>query len=69
MDILLYEFRTKRNMSIRRLAARAGLSAGTIWNIENCRTSPTLDELEVLAAALGCGMVDLFDSLYKRSKK
>lgn len=55
-------------MSIRRLAARAGLSAGTVWNIENCRTSPTLDELEVLAAALGCGMVDLFDSPYKCSK-
>lgn len=40
----MYQFRTKQNLSIRKLAEIAGLSAGTIWNIENGRTSPTLEE-------------------------
>lgn len=65
MRILLWELRNAKGLSDREVAALSGLSKTTINNIENCRTSPTLQQLERLAAALDTGMVDFFDSRYK----
>lgn len=61
MRILLYELRIARGLSERELARRSGVSKSTINNIENLRTSPTLDQLSALAKALNVKITDLFD--------
>ncbi|WP_243003067.1 helix-turn-helix transcriptional regulator [Eubacterium sp. AF17-7] len=52
--------RTKKGYSCRKLADKSGLSKSTINNIENEKTSPTLEQLEAIASALDCRIIDLF---------
>lgn len=58
--ILLWQVRTRRGLSLRELAERTQLSKSTLNRIENGKTSPTLDELEVIAGALNCTITDLY---------
>jgi len=60
MEILIWNKRTEQNISCRQLAKLTGLSKTTINNIENGKTSPTLDELDIIATALNCSIYDLF---------
>lgn len=46
-------------MSRERLAARSGLSARTIYNLEHARGTPRAITLIALARALGCKVEDL----------
>lgn len=64
MRILLYEWRHKRKLSLRKLAMITGLGKSTLNNIENGITSPTADQLEIIAIALECKISDLIDSPY-----
>jgi transcriptional regulator with XRE-family HTH domain/quercetin dioxygenase-like cupin family protein len=51
--------RTRRGWTVAELATACGLSKGFISQVENDRTSPSLDTLDRLAAALGLSVVDL----------
>src|SRR4051812_3903690 len=55
----LREARGRRGWSIADLAETAGLSKGFVSQIENDKTSPSLDTLERLAEALGVAVVEL----------
>lgn len=57
---LLGQIRYEKNISLRELAKETGLSKSTINNIENGVTSPTVEELIVLAKALDCHTYDLY---------
>lgn len=65
MEILTWQARTKRGITLVQLAKLTGISKSTLNNIENSKTSPTLMELEIIAKALGVRITDLFDSDYK----
>ncbi len=65
MEILTWQARTKKGITLVQLAKLTGISKSTLNNIENSKTSPTLMELEVIAKALGVRITDLFDSDYK----
>ena len=52
MEILTWQARTKRGLSLRQLEALTGISRTTLNNIENGLVSPTLQELETIARAL-----------------
>lgn len=65
MEILTWQARTKKGITLVQLAKMTGISKSTLNNIENSKTSPTLMELEVIAKALGVRITDLFDSDYK----
>lgn len=65
MEILTWQARMEKGVTLVQLADRTGLSKSTLNNIENTKTSPTLMELEVIAKALGVKITDLFDSEYK----
>ena len=65
MEILTNEIRIKRNMSLAKLAKLTGISSGTLWNMENKKVSPTIQQLETIAIALDCKITDLFDSEHK----
>lgn len=60
IEIYIWNKRTEQNISCRQLAKLTGLSKTTINNIENGKTSPTLDELDIIAKALNCSLYDLF---------
>lgn len=60
MKILIWNKRTECGLSCRQLAERTGLSKSTINNLENLKTSPTLDELKIISKALNCHITDLF---------
>lgn len=65
MKILTWQARAHRKLTLVQMEKLTGLSKSTLWNIENGRTSPTLDELELIASALNVHITDLFDSEYK----
>ena len=52
IEYKLYEIRTAKGMSIRKLAELSGVSKTTINDIENNRHDPTLYTLCMIAAAL-----------------
>lgn len=60
MEINLWEIRNKKHITLVRLEQLTGISKTTLNNIENKKTSPTLDQLEKIAAALEVSILDLF---------
>lgn len=52
--------RRQRNLSLRQLSARSGVSASTLSKIENARLSPNFRVLQALLAALGLPLTQLF---------
>ena len=65
MEILTWQARTDRHLTLKQLEALTGISKSTLNTIENGITSPTLRQLEAIAAALDVKITDLFDSEYK----
>lgn len=65
IQIKVWEARTKKQLTLMEVAELTQLSKSTINNIENAKTSPTLDELERIAKALDVKMSDLYNSEYK----
>jgi len=60
MEILIWQVRNERGLSCRQLAHLTGLSKSTINNLENRKTSPTLEELHIISKALHCHISDLY---------
>ena len=65
MKILLADIMYNKNVSARQLATLTGISKSTINNIANETYSPTMDNMEKLAAVLRVRISDLYDSPYK----
>lgn len=65
MEVLTWQARTKRNLTLKQLAEMTGISKTTLNTIENGKTSPTLRQLETIAIALDMKISDLYDSEYK----
>lgn len=60
MEVIVSKVRTEKKISLRQLARISGVKRSHLSDIENNRTSPTLDELDALAEALNVRIVDLF---------
>ena len=69
MQILLWQERTKRNLTIMQLAEISGVSKSQINAIENGKVSPRLDTLESLAVGLGVDICDLYISSITKTGK
>lgn len=65
MKILVWQIRTAKRITLVELEKRSGIGKSTINNIENEKVSPTLMQLESLAAALEVHITDLFESDWK----
>lgn len=65
MEILTWQARTKRGLTLRQLETATGIGKTTLNNIENGLVSPTLAELEAIARALDTRISDLYNSEYK----
>lgn len=53
--------RIKRDLSQLELANLAGVDKNTIWKIETCQVSPTLETIEKIAQAFGMDFATLID--------
>lgn len=65
MEVLTWQARVSKNLTLQQLAALTGISKTTLNTIENGKTSPTLRQLEAIAKALEMKISDLYDSEYK----
>lgn len=65
MKILTWQARAEKQLTLKQLEELTGISKTTLNYIENGVTSPTLWQLEKIAAALNVGISDLYDSEYK----
>lgn len=57
---MLKAMREQKNLSQVRLAARADMNPATVWRIETGQRSPTVEQLERLAAAMDLEVADFF---------
>lgn len=57
---LVRELRTRQNLSVRTLAAKAGFSPSFISQVEHGQASPSIASLERIAGALGVTLGDFF---------
>lgn len=65
MEILTWRARYMKGMTLEELAKLTGISKSTLNNIENGKTSPTLDQLKAIAKALDTRITLLFEDEYK----
>ena len=63
MEVLTWQARIKKNVTLKQLEQMTGISKTTLNTIENGLTSPTLRQLE--AIALDTKISALYDSEYK----
>ena len=63
LGIRLREQRRARQLTLRELAAKTGLSAGLLSKIENFRTMPSLPVLLAIARALHLDLAELFSGI------
>lgn len=63
--LLIWEERTKKNMSLRQLSARTGISHAALNNYENGNRYPTIEQLERIAKALYIKIQNLYESDFK----
>ena len=61
MEILLWQVRQEKNMSVRALSEKSGVSKSEINYIENGVKMPRVDVLCALAKALDVDITDLID--------
>ena len=62
MEILTWQARTEKNVTLKQLEKMTGISKTTLNTIENGLTSP---QLEAIAIALDTKISALYDSEYK----
>lgn len=59
----LKELRTNKDLTLKGVAERSGLSVSYLSDIERGRTTPTLNTLEAIADALGMSVIDLLSGV------
>ncbi len=62
VEVLTWQVRQKRGLTLRQLEELTGIGKTTLNNIENGLVSPTLNQVEAIARALGVNMSDLYTS-------
>lgn len=65
MIIKTWHARDQQNITLTQLSKMTGIGKSTLNNIENGKTSPTLNQLESIAKALNVRISDLYESEYK----
>ena len=65
VGLRLKELREARNISMRALATKSGLSANALSMIERGKTSPSVSTLYKLADALGVSIPEFFHLCFK----
>ncbi len=64
MQVKTWKVRTEKHVSLRELEELTGISKSTLNSIDNGKTSPTVNQIEKIAIALGVRISDLLQSDY-----
>ncbi len=64
MQVTTWKVRTEKHVSLRELEKLTGISKSTLNSIDNGKTSPTVNQIEKIAIALGVRISDLLQSDY-----
>lgn len=62
VEVKTWQERQKKGLTLRQLEELTGIGKTTLNNIENGLVSPTLNQIEAIARALGVNMSDLYTS-------
>lgn len=62
VEVTTWQARQERGLTLRQLEELTGIGKTTLNNIENGLVSPTLNQIEAIASALGVHMSDLYTS-------
>lgn len=62
VEVLTWQVRQKRGLTLRQLEELTGIGKTTLNNIENGLVSPTLNQIEAIARAMDVNMSDLYTS-------
>lgn len=65
MQILTWNLRTSRGLTLEQMAEITGISKTTLNDIENGKVSPRLDIMERIAKTMDVRISDLYDSEFK----
>lgn len=65
MEVLTWQARIRKNLTLRQLEDLTGISKSTLNTIENGKTSPTLWQLEAIAKATDTPISALYKSQYQ----
>ena len=65
MEIKIWQKRNEKNISLRNLSERTGISKTALNYYENGDRTPNIEQLELIAIALGCRISDLYESDFK----
>lgn len=60
MEVLLLKVRNEKDVTLKELSLRTGISKSALQRIESGEVSPTLEKLEIIAKVLGVRVTDLF---------
>lgn len=62
VEVLTWQARQEQGITLKQLEELTGIGKTTLNNIENGLVSPTLNQIEAIARALGVNMSDLYTS-------
>ena len=62
VEVLTWQVRQKRGLTLRQLEELTGIGKTTLNNIETGLVSPTLNQIDAIARALDVNMSDLYTS-------
>ena len=62
VEVMTWQARQERGITLKQLEELTGIGKTTLNNIENGLVSPTLNQIEAIARALGVNMSDLYTS-------
>jgi len=60
VEVLIWQARMARGLSLRELERRSGVSRAALQRIESGGVSPTLAQLDLIAGALDCSISQLY---------
>lgn len=63
IKMLIWQQRSKRDITLVELSKMTGISKSTLNNFENEKTSPNLLQLEKISVALDCEITELFQQI------
>lgn len=65
MKLLIWQTRAEKGITLVELAEQTGISKSALSNYENNKRYPNMEQIELIAKALGTSISDLYDSPYK----
>ena len=68
LGTVVRDYRKKRNLTLKKVAAKAGISEGFLSQVENNVNSPSVETLMKICGAIGVNASDILNRIEKQEK-